>query len=998
MKRPADIIHRLLPRSLRGLAITLMLVILLPALMVQGFFGYRTYQQQIAREKLANLEAARAAGQLFEAYVRDIGRQLAALGRTVIELGPANPAASEFLTERQRDYTSVVDITWLSPEGVALASSRPAVIGQSFTDRRYFQLALQQEQWVLGDLLRHRFTGEPAFMVARAIRDGQGEVLGVMVAVVKVEALSHSVFDVPRPLQGTILLFDREGRLVYRGPGPEISWAQRDPALWFGEETRSALAGYEVTAALESPIDGVERVIARSPIKSLGYVAGAGRPVEEVTNPALLAAEIAVAINLFAVAVSLAVVLLLLRGLDRSFVATGRYVESLGFERASQIPPPPLRVRELASLAEASRDMAARRDRSSDSLRQAEARLRAVLDVLPAAIFISDAHGKLLETNEAAREIWGGETPTDISPQQYDKYEAWWPDGRKLAAEDWAMARAVRHGERIGPEEVRIRCFDGTYKTILNYASPICGKDGKVLGAVAVNIDITQRKRDEQELRQAERRFRTVADYTYDWEYWLSPDLDRMLYISPAVKRITGRDRQEFIDRPELLSEIIHPDDRQLWSRHSSRRDTRHDEELEVRIIRADGEVRWISHLCRAVIDSDGEYLGIRASNRDITERKRDAEALAASEQRYSRLFNNNHAAMLLIDPESGKIADANPAACQFYGYEYQRLTSMKITDVNVLDPEEVKRRIQQAADDQHHRFEFPHRLSSGEVRQVEVYSGPIEVAGREMLYSIIHDVTPEYRQRRQIEEYARELKRSNEDLEQFAYVASHDLQEPLRMVTGFMNLLESRYSDKLDESGREFIGFAVDGAMRMQSLIQDLLAYSRVGTRGKRLRKLNPDKPLDKALGNLQQVISETGAQVVRGDLPEVMGDEAQLAQLFQNLIANAIKFRRPGVTPHVEIGGRCGEDECTMWVSDNGIGIPADQQKRVFMIFQRLHQRQEYPGTGIGLAVCKRIVDRHGGRIWLESKEGEGSTFYFTLPLTAPPELGDGEAYEQD
>jgi PAS domain S-box-containing protein len=227
----------------------------------------------------------------------------------------------------------------------------------------------------------------------------------------------------------------------------------------------------------------------------------------------------------------------------------------------------------------------------------------------------------------------------------------------------------------------------------------------------------------------------------------------------------------------------------------------------------------------------------------------------------------------------------------------------------------------------------------------------------------------------------AEDLKRSNQDLEQFAYVASHDLQEPLRMVTGFMSLLRTRYQGQLDTQAEEYIGFAADGATRMQGLIDDLLAYSRVESRGRAALATPVQASLDRALANLRGAIAEAGATITHDELPTLAADGAQLAQLFQNLIGNALKFRadRPVA---IHVGAARKEGNWVFSVRDNGIGIDPQFADRIFMIFQRLHTKEKYPGTGIGLAICKKIVERHGGRIWVESKPGEGSTFCFTLP----------------
>ncbi len=225
------------------------------------------------------------------------------------------------------------------------------------------------------------------------------------------------------------------------------------------------------------------------------------------------------------------------------------------------------------------------------------------------------------------------------------------------------------------------------------------------------------------------------------------------------------------------------------------------------------------------------------------------------------------------------------------------------------------------------------------------------------------------------------ELHRSNQELEQFAYMVSHDLQEPLRMVASYTQLLERRYRDQLDSTAHEFIGYAVEGAQRMQGFIQDILEYSRVGTHGRPFERLHVGRLVRQALENLRVAIEEKGAQVVCGEMPELDADPVQLGQLFQNLIGNALKFS--GAAPvRIEIGAVWREGMWEFVVRDNGIGIAAADLERIFVIFQRLHTRQEYHGSGIGLAVCKRIVERHGGRIWVESQPGKGSSFYFTLP----------------
>ena len=232
------------------------------------------------------------------------------------------------------------------------------------------------------------------------------------------------------------------------------------------------------------------------------------------------------------------------------------------------------------------------------------------------------------------------------------------------------------------------------------------------------------------------------------------------------------------------------------------------------------------------------------------------------------------------------------------------------------------------------------------------------------------------YARRVEIEE---ELRRSNADLEQFAYVASHDLQEPLRMVSSYMQLLRRRYGDKLGDDAQDFIEFAVDGAHRMQRLIDDLLAYSRIGTRGSPPEPTDSEEAFLRAITNLEVRIEETGASVAHGPLPAVMGDSGQLVLLFQNLVSNAIKYSEQEAK--VRVDAAADDAGWRFSVTDNGIGIDPQYNDRIFELFRRLHGRDEYSGTGIGLAICKKVVERHGGKIWVESEPGAGSTFYFTL-----------------
>jgi signal transduction histidine kinase len=272
---------------------------------------------------------------------------------------------------------------------------------------------------------------------------------------------------------------------------------------------------------------------------------------------------------------------------------------------------------------------------------------------------------------------------------------------------------------------------------------------------------------------------------------------------------------------------------------------------------------------------------------------------------------------------------------------------------------------------------------------------GPPEIrelalAVEAMRQRIQDDLTQAQETSAELAELTDDLSRSNRDLEQFAYVASHDLQEPLRKVTSFCQLLQQRYGGQLDERADQYIEFAVDGAKRMQLLINDLLAFSRVGRLSGEPEPIDLDRPLQRALDILADRIEETGATIEHGDLPEVCAEPSLLSAVFQNLIGNALKFQRPGIRPEVRVSVTEAGESGEAWevaVADNGIGIEPEYADRVFVIFQRLHTKDEYSGTGIGLALCRRIIEHHGGHIWVDTTVGEGTTIRFTLPRPVEP-----------
>jgi len=373
----------------------------------------------------------------------------------------------------------------------------------------------------------------------------------------------------------------------------------------------------------------------------------------------------------------------------------------------------------------------------------------------------------------------------------------------------------------------------------------------------------------------------------------------------------------------------------------------------------------------------------------DAEVRARSEQALRDSEALYHSLAESLPLNLIRKDLQ-GRVSYCNERYCNSMGTTAAALLGKTDFDLypRNLAEKYVANDRQVTASGQVFEDVEAYHSPEGDDLYMHVLKSPVyDAAGKIVgLQVVFWDVTDRWRAEKALEQTAADLSRSNQELELFAYVASHDLQEPLRMIASYTQLLARRYKDNLDQEAHEFIGYAVDGAVRMQNLINDLLAYSRVGTRPKQLAKVDWAALLKTTLQNLRLSIEESGAEVTHDALPIVLGDGVQLGQLLQNMISNAIKFRGDA-KPRIHLGARQEADQWLFSVQDNGIGIDAEYFERIFIVFQRLHQRSEYPGTGIGLAICKKIVERHGGEIWVESSDGQGSTFFFTLPLNPPP-----------
>ena len=497
--------------------------------------------------------------------------------------------------------------------------------------------------------------------------------------------------------------------------------------------------------------------------------------------------------------------------------------------------------------------------------------------------------------------------------------------------------------------------------------------------------DIANRKRSEEELRKSEIGL-NLAQKIAHLGNWSIDLVKQTTNWSEEMYEIFGYKEEEIVPSTEFLLSRIHPDDRDRMQKFMKKSETELKESSIVfRIIRKDGRISYVYSENRFTLNSSGVPVEIYGIIQDITERINAEEIIKESEAKFSTAFNASHFAIIITDLE-GRIIEVNDGLIEITGYIRNELLGKSTLELALwLDNADRNFVVSQLTNgkkvlDKEYRFQ----KKNGEAVYGLFSAGLITLQGTPHILSTIADITARKETETRLNETMQNLERSNQELEQFAYVASHDLQEPLRMVSSYTQLLAKRYSDKLDSDAKDFIQYAVNGATRMQQLINDLLDFSRLNTRKRPPSTVNSHSIIGRVQINLTSLITEHNALITCDELPVIIADETQMVQLFQNLISNAIKFHNSR-SPLVHISCRTESDEWIFSVKDNGIGIDREFYDRIFKIFQRLHSSAEYAGTGIGLAICKRIVERHGGRIWLESEKDKGSTFYFSISRRA-------------
>ena len=599
-----------------------------------------------------------------------------------------------------------------------------------------------------------------------------------------------------------------------------------------------------------------------------------------------------------------------------------------------------------------------------------------LLDRMNDAVIATDTALRVTAWNRAAEDLYGWTAGEAIGRLAREVTGADVSDGERQE-----HLACLNRGETV-QHRVYQRHRDGRPLIIDGRSAPIHDPAGTLIGYVAVNRDVTERERLRDELVASEEKYRRLFETMNEGFTLIEPILDeqgapvsfRHLEVNPAKERITHRTREELIGRD--VRDVL-PDMEPCWIETYGR-------------VALTGEPAHLEEFARDL----GVWLSVDAYSPEpgkaavivtnITARKEAETALRDSEERFRALYEHSKDAIVLVDPRGGgRILSANPAACRMLRWTEEELIGRSRDVVLDLGDPRLTAMLQERGRD---------GVASAEVtclrRDGSSFPGELSTAlftdsrGDPRAVVIIRDITMRKAVELDLARYAGSLRRSNEELQRFAYVASHDLQEPLRSIVSFSQLLARRYQGQLDKDADEYLDFIAEGGNRMQALIQDLLQVSRVETGAKPLEPTDAAGVLAGALRLLEVPIREAGGVVQVDSLPRVLADAAQLEQVFSNLIGNAVKYGRDGVPPEVRISARPASGVCEFSVADNGIGIEAEYFDRIFEMFRRLHTHDKYGGTGIGLAVVKRIVDRHGGTIRVESTPGEGSTFFFTLP----------------
>lgn len=621
--------------------------------------------------------------------------------------------------------------------------------------------------------------------------------------------------------------------------------------------------------------------------------------------------------------------------------------------------------------------------KAEEALRQSEMRYGTLVEnIKDYAIFQLDTQGHVRSWSTGAEHIYGY-TAEEILGKHFSIFYSV-QDNQAGHPED-ELRTALNTGRAEG--EGRRLKKSGTHCWVSVVVTPIRDHAGKHTGFAKITRDITQQHQALERLRISEQRFRDAVEYSAIGIATVGLD-GRWISVNTALCKLLGHGRDTLMGL--TFQDITHPDDlnadlenvRNLIAGRSTHY------HMQKRYFHRQGHIVWAMLSVSLVRDSVGEPLYFVSQIQDITAQKTASDELAASAALLAQFIKHTPAAIAMLDRNMCYLHTSDRWLIDYHlkGRDVIGRSHYEIFPDIPDRWKQIHARVLQGEVERCDEDPFPRADGSTEWLQWEArpwHNSSGEIGGLVFYTQVI---TRQKESQQELVRLVRELERSNAELEQFAYVASHDLQEPLRAVAGCAEILAQRYQGKLDASADELIRHVVEGAQRMQSLIHDLLQLSRVSSRGGHFESVDLNETCQHAMLNLSESITRTEATVTFDLLPVVRADPTQMLQLVQNLVGNALKYRR-NVPPCIKITAQQKPDGTTVCVEDNGIGIEPRYFDRIFKVFQRLHTRNEYPGTGIGLAICQKIVQRHGGRIWVESTLGVGSKFYFSIPPSSSP-----------
>jgi PAS domain S-box-containing protein len=623
------------------------------------------------------------------------------------------------------------------------------------------------------------------------------------------------------------------------------------------------------------------------------------------------------------------------------------------------------------------------RKQFEDQLAETRRQLQALMDNLPGMAYRcrNDADRTMEFVSEGSFTLTGYSAESLIHNKKRSYASLIHPDDQEIV---WLQVQSAIAQHEPFFIEYRIVTASGVVRDVWEKGSAVFGADGDCQALEGFIMDITARKAAEEALRASEERLsRAVLDAPFP--IMIHAEDGEVLLLSKAWTEISGYTQREiptigdwteraYGQRIELGREFIE----NLYDIS----ERRHDGEYQVTT--KTGAVRIWDFSSASLGRTDDGRRSVISMATDVTERKAAEAALAESEARYRSYFETGQIGMAITSIEKGWV-DISNRLCETLGYSREEL--QQLTWAELTHPDDLARDLAEfgtllRGEKDHYTLEkrFIHKNRSIVDSFIAVTCVRKEDGRPDYFVALVQDLSQLKRTERSLAKTITELQRSNHELEQFAYIASHDLQEPLRMVGSYVQLLARRYQGQLDADADEFIGYAVEGATRMQQLINDLLAFSRAGRRSEPFAIIDCNEIINTVRQNLSRAIEESAATLNIAPLPQVMGNPTQLTQVFQNLLANALKFRGEAA-PQVDVTAEKKGNEWLFAVRDNGIGIDPQFFDKVFIIFQRLHAKKDYPGTGIGLALSKKIIEQHGGRIWIESESGCGTTFFFTL-----------------